>query len=136
MALESLGGVSVSYQISHNPIPQVLLGSAADIFFAFGPYYLPFVQANQNNNNTVISCGYVTDYSFDAVKESSNALRAQMEKCGAKYIATYLDENSSDDRMSLVSTSKNEAIYRTFFDRVISDKTFGLVCSPKRPNTL
>jgi len=136
LALEALGGVSVGYQSSCIPIPSIGEGSAADVYFLFGPYYYPRVHEMGNINNVIINCGYITDYSFATVKENSRYLRKKIMENGAKFIICYFDENSSDDRLSVLTNKKSAYIFRKLLDLVISDKTIGLICNPKRPKTL
>jgi len=138
LALESLGGVSVSYQMS-NSVSSVLLGPCTDIFFMFGPYYYSSYSVAQKNkwiNNTILMCGYITDYSFKTVKKYSKLLREKILSKGAKFILCYFDENSSNDRMSAIPNKKSAYIYEKLLNWVISDETIGLICSPKRPDTL
>ena len=136
LALEAAGGVSISYQVSNWPIPNVILGSCADIMFLFGPYYYPTFLRSGTCNHSIIFCGYITDYSFIAVKERSERLRKNLRDRGAKFIICYFDENSSDDRMSIIPNSRGRLIYKYLLNWVLSDETVGLICSPKRPKTL
>jgi len=136
LALEKLGGVSVSYQRSTMPIPQFFLGSMSDIFFPFGPYYFPIIQRSEFNNASIVNCGYITDYSFGSVEKRSTNLREKMRANGAEFIVCYFDENSSDDRFSLVPHKKSAYVYKTLMNWLLSDDTIGLICSPKRPGTL
>jgi hypothetical protein len=136
LALEANGGVSISYQVTNWPIPNTILGSVADVMFLFGHYYYKtLIQSGTYNNNIVIS-GYITDYSFIPVKEHSKNLRKKLMDSGAKFIICYFDENSSDDRMSIIPNSRSSLIYKHLVNWALSDETIGLICSPKRPKTL
>ncbi|MBI5402008.1 MAG: hypothetical protein HY959_01290 [Ignavibacteriae bacterium] len=136
LALEANGGVSISHQASNWPIPNVILGSCADIMFLFGPYYYQTFIRSGTCNHSIIFCGYITDYSFIAVKERSEKLREKLVDNGAKFVICYFDENSSDGRMSVIPNSRSVLIYKHFLNWVLLDKTIGLICSPKRPKTL
>jgi hypothetical protein len=136
MALRALGGISVSYQRSDMPISTMYLGSTADIYFSFGPYYHSILQKNECKNKTVVTCGYITDYSFATVRERSGRLREKIKANGAEFIVCFFDENSSDDRFSLISNKKSSYVYKTLMNWILSDGTIGLICSPKRPATL
>lgn len=135
-ALNSLGGVSVSYQLSNWPLPNVSLAPCTDITFLFGPYYRRILSEGRGCASNLVYCGYLTDYAFSAAKEESASLRNALRKNGAQFIISYFDENSSDDRFSVISNSTSAKIYKTFLEWVISDKTLGLICSPKKPSTL
>ncbi len=136
LALEANGGVSISHQSSNWPIPNVILGSCADIMFLFGPYYYKTLLKSGACNHSIVFCGYITDYSFTTVKKRSTILRENLMNNGAKFIVCYFDENSSNERMSIIPNSKSLLIYKNLLNWVISEKDIGLVCSPKRPKTL
>jgi len=136
LALASLGGVSVSYQRTNLRIPQISLSTFADAYFLFGPYYLPIIQNNLSINDTVLYCGFITDYSFKEVAESSKSLRERLVSKGVEFVICYFDENSSDDRMSMIPHHRSAEIYEKLLELVIGDETLGLICSPKRPRTL
>jgi len=136
LALEAVGGVSVSYQRSHTAVRQIFLASTADVYFHFGPYYLPLSQKYEYDNHATLTCGYITDYSFATVKKRSKALRKKITAMGGKFIICYFDENSSDDRLSLIPNRKSAYVYERLLRWVIADETIGLICSPKRPANL
>ena len=136
LALEDLGGVSVSYQKSHTALPQIALASTADVYFQFGPYYLPLNQRSGNDNHFTLTCGFITDYSFLTVKMRSEVLRKKIMAKGAKFVLCYFDENSIDDRFSIIPNKKSAYVYSKLLNWVIADETIGLLCSPKRPKTL
>ena len=136
VALKALGGVSVSYQKSCLEDVDVLLASTTDVYFQFGPYYFPLTQRAGWDNYSTISCGYITDYSFVAVKERSKALRKRIMAKGAKFIVCYFDQGSGDDRLRFISNRKSAYVYERLLRWVIADENIGLLCSPKRPVTL
>lgn len=135
-ALNSLGGVSVSYQLSNWPLPNVSLAPCTDITFLFGPHYRRILSEGRGCTSNLVYYGYLTDYAFSAAKEESVSLRNVLKKNGTQFIISYFDENSSDDRFSVISNSTSAKIYKTFLEWVISDKTLGLICSPKKPSNL
>ena len=132
LALEAVGGVSIVYQRNHIPIRMLFLGSTADVYFLFGPHYFPIFRGCENDNHTMLTCGYITDYSFVTVRERSKALRKKLMAKGVKFVLCYFDENSHDEH----THRKSAHVYETFLRWAISDKTNGLICSPKRPATL
>lgn len=136
IALKAAGGVSISHQASNWPISNVILGSGADIYFLFGPYYYQTLLRSGTYNNIIVTSGYITDYSFITAKEHSKNLRKKLMDSGAKFIICYFDENSSDDRMSIIPNSNSLLIYKNLLNWVISDEDIGLICSAKRPKTL
>lgn len=136
LALEASGGVSISYQVSNWSITNVILGSGANIMFLFGPYYYQTLKKSGTCNNTVLFSGYMSDYSFIPVKKKSKQLSEKLMNNGAQFIICYFDENSEDERMSLIPNSRSAFIYKKLLKWVLSDEKIGLICSPKRPQTL
>ena len=135
-ALDALGGVSTGFQLSHWPVPNVYLGCSADIMFLFGSYYYDTLIKSGVYTQNVLSYGYFNDYSFSAVKVKAKELKDRLINNGAKFIICYFDENSSDDRMSVISNKTSKQIYERLLNWVIEDKTMGLICCPKKPLNL
>jgi len=136
LALETLGGVSVSFQRPNIPIPHLRLSSFADVYFLFGSHYLPLIKKMGNKNHTVVLSGYITDYAIKTVKEKSKLLRKKLTNKGAEFIICYFDEGSSDRRMSIIPNKRSSDIYQRLFELVMTDEKIGLICSPKRPRTI
>ncbi len=136
LALSAQGGISASYQVSNWPIPNIVLGSHADVMFLFGPYYKDKLLRSGSKNRSIVISGYFSDSAFQPAKSLAAKMRKQLADHGATFVVCYFDENSSDDRMSLIPNSRSALVYRKLLEWVMSDKTAGLICSPKRPKTL
>lgn len=135
-ALADLGGVSINFQLSNHPLPNVLFATCADVRFIFGSHYREILQRSGTHNKYFICYGYLNDYAFVAAKEKSEQLRKMLRSKGAEFIVSYFDENSSNDRMSGIPHVTSAHIYKKLFNWVIQDETIGLICSPKAPVTL
>lgn len=136
MALRKQGGINVSYQQASWPIPDVIFGTCAEVVFLFGPHYVPVLEKSGIINDVFVFTGFLTDYSFEAVREKSEKIRERLSQNGAKFIIAYFDENSSDDRMHWISNERSRSIYKRILEWVIEDHEIGLICSPKKPATL
>lgn len=136
VALKNSGGISISYQVADFDVPDLGYSSCSDVFFSFGPYYAERLKDSGFASESLIYSGYLTDYVFDLVKESADVLRKKLTNKGARFIVSYFDEFSSHGRMSIVKNQTASEAYRRFFEKVISDKEFGLICKPKKPKTL
>lgn len=136
LALQKNGGISISYQWSNLSFSSVSLSSCADVLFSFGPAYQLIWEKNRSNINNLIYCGYVTDYAFKEVRKDSIKLREQLQDKGVKFIICYFDENSSDDRMSIIPNKRSAEIYAYFIKKMLEDKTLGLIFKPGYPKTL
>ncbi len=135
-ALADFGGVSIGYQLSHWSFAGSYLATQAQTMFLFGPYYADIFREGDSPSSTILYSGYITDYAFDAVKERANSLRQALCSRGAQRIIAYFDENSSDDRMSMILNKTASAIYKNFLEMVIFNPKLGLIIHPKKPTTL
>lgn len=136
LAMEHLGGVSVSYQWSNLDFASIEMSTCSDAMFTFGPAYRWVYEANRSQIGRLISCGYITDHSFAATRERSAEMRARLKAAGAEFVLAYFDENSSDDRMQVISNERAASIYRDLLGHVLRDTAFGLILKPGYPRTL
>lgn len=136
LALRRCGGVSVSYQWSNMSFVACGLSNSSDALFAFGPAYRPVFEGHRTRAGRTLYSGYVTDHAFAAARPAAEALRARLDAAGARTVLAFLDENSSDSRMSIITNEATTAVYRVFLQRVLDDPAFGLVVKPGYPRTL
>jgi hypothetical protein len=133
IALEHLGGVSVTYQVSNWPLKNHIHTSAADVRFVFGPYSLAKIAGFRNFGTRNIINGYINDYSYDHIRERAAGIRQELAAKGASFIICYLDENSGDGKGSIVPNASARIVYKKLCDLVLNDLKIGLILSPKRP---
>lgn len=136
LALERLGGVSVSYQWSNIDVGTVEMSGCSDAMFSFGPAYWPVFREAGSQIGRLLYGGYVTDHAFEAVKPAASELRSALEAAGARQVVALLDENSSNGRMQVITNERARSWYRPFLERVTADPEFGLVIKPGYPLTL
>lgn len=136
LALNENGGVSISYQWSNLNFSSIPISNCSDVMFSFGPAYKWVWEANHSPINVLIYCGYITDYSFKEVKESSLIIRKQLLDRGVKFILCYFDENSMDDRMAGITHERSARIYKYLIEKMLEDETLGLIFKPGYPKTL
>lgn len=136
IALSNIGSVSVGYQVSNWPFHSMFLGSAADVFFMFGPHYLDIFRASGGKSAAVVMAGFPSDYAFAAVREKARAVRSALAERGANFVIAYFDENSSNAPESLIPNRRSAQVYEALFDLVLTDPRVALLCSPKRPVNL
>ncbi len=135
-ALEKNNGISISYQWSNLSFSSILLSSCADVLFSFGPAYQWVWEENRSRIGNLVYCGYITDYSFKEVKKNAEILREQLRNKGVQFVICYFDENSSDDRMTVISNRRSAEIYEYFLKKTLEDETIGLIFKPGYPKTL
>lgn len=136
LALKNCGGVTLTYQYSNFHRASVFQSIYSDIYFLFGPGYRAIYNKNNSLIGNIVYSGYVTDYAMKEVKDDALSQRKKMLDKGADFIITFFDENSSDDRMSIIPNKRSAYIYRRLLELVIDDSTLGLICAPKFPYTL
>lgn len=135
-ALEENNGVSIAYQWSNLSFPSVLLSSCTDVLFSFGQAYKWIWEENRSRIGNLVYCGYITDYSFKEVKKDAVTLREQLKIKGVQFVICYFDENSSNDRMTIISNRRSAEIYEYFIRKMLEDETIGLIVKPVYPKTL
>lgn len=135
-ALEKSGGVNISYQWSNLSFSSIVMSGCSNVMFSFGPEYEWIWKGNRSVIDNLIYCGYITDYLFKEVRQDSFKLRKQLIDKGVKFVICFFDENSSDDRMSVILNKKSAATYKFFIEKVMEDETLGLIFKPGYPKTL
>lgn len=131
LALKDTGGVRVCYQMS-NISPSVSShGVISDVYFSFGPYYQKPLELSRSMIKHLIFSGYITDYSFKAVKQKAAELRGNLSNAGAKFIITFLDEGFGKDQYQF---SRQEAglIHDFFAGLVLKYPDIGIIHKPKK----
>lgn len=137
LALEENGGISVSFQWSNLDFAnQMSLSSTADVLFSFGPSYQWVWEQNHSVLGNLIYSGYVTDHSFDRARKNSLLIRKDLLNKGVKFIVCFFDENSSDDRMSVITHEATASTYKYFIEKLLSDETLGVIFKPSYVNTI
>lgn len=136
LALEKNGGVSISYHWSNYNWSLAKLSGCSTVMFSFGPAYKRIWEENRSIIGNIIYSGYITDYSFKEVKENSLKLRNQLLSKGVKFIICFFDENSSNNRMSVIPNKRSAEIYEFFIRKMLEDETMGLIFKPGYPKTL
>jgi hypothetical protein len=58
-----------------------------------------------------------------------------LESKGAKRIICFFDENSGDERMSVITNEGTQRVHKFFLDKLLEDESLGLILKPGYPNT-
>ncbi len=136
LALERLGGVSVSYQWSNIDVGSVEMAGISDAMMTFGPHYDGVLREAGTETGRFVYCGYPTDHAFVAVREAAQEIRSRLEAAGARFVVALFDENSSDSRMTVIPDRRARELYRGFLESALADPSLGLILKPGYPLTL
>lgn len=136
LAIRAAGGISVGYQFANLSVPYGQLTLCRDVYFGFGPHYRAVLEKSRALISNLVYVGYVTDQSFKAVAGNAKHHREILHRAGAKFILCFLDENSSDHRMSCVPHKTSADIYRSVLKTLVADPSLGLILKPGYPRTL
>ncbi|NQU17120.1 MAG: hypothetical protein HQ564_03550 [Candidatus Saganbacteria bacterium] len=131
-ALNDLGGVFVQYQLANSPKANITLGSVADVYFLFGPYYKDILLKSKSDINCFAYSGYITDYSFEAVRNKSALLRQKIMENGAKFIISFFDESFGDSENEVFPSTRAKSIYDFFAELVIDNPDIAVIHKPKK----
>ncbi|MFQ5786440.1 MAG: hypothetical protein ACE5H1_00515, partial [Thermodesulfobacteriota bacterium] len=135
-AMEENDGVSISYQWSDtDDMPSIMFSRSSNVHFSFGPAYRHPLEEDHSQLDYLIYCGYITDHAFQEVKKDAYKLRKKILNNGAKFIICFFDENSSDDRMSVITNETSARVHKFFIEKLLEDETIGLILKPGFPNT-
>ncbi len=129
-ALRAQGGINVVYQWSHLHFHSAALALDTDVFYAFSNAYRPYMEKNRSIIKEYVAAGYPWDMGSWEMKISARHLRDDLTIKGATFIVCYLDENSSDDKYSIIAHQRARSIYAFLLTRVLEDITLGLILKP------
>lgn len=135
-ALQSNAGITAIYQRACQPDHGPEIAIHTDIAFGYSPFDADVEKRSGSVINFHVSVGYLGDHRFPLLKGSARDLRVKLERCGAQFIIAFFDENShADERWHTGHTLQREN-YISVLEKVLSDRSVGLILKPKVPSTL
>jgi hypothetical protein len=135
-AINTLGGVSATFQQSFRNIPSPRYAVCADIDFGFSEMAKKTLQHSGANVQYYVTIGYIGDYAFDAIRSRAGGLRQRLENNGADTIIAFFDESTVDDGRWFRSHEFSRMDYKFLLERVLENKFIGVIFKPKKPLTL
>jgi hypothetical protein len=135
-ALRDSNGISMSYQWSNIELRSKTLALSCYVYFGFSEMFREIFQRNGSIIGAFVPAGYVTDYTFKTVKGRAESLRRSLMDKGATFVITFFDENSMDDLYSIIPHQKNVLVYKYFLEKVLGDRTLGIIFKPSYPHTI
>lgn len=135
-ALRSLGGIYVNYQRSFEEFPTPENTLISDIVFGFSPNNAEIERKIDSNILYHIAVGYVGDCRFPLEVPYSRKVRDKLNCHGAKYIITFLDENSYGDPRWDPTDEFSQVNYEFLLKKVLKEPWLGIIFKPKVPSTL
>lgn len=135
-ALAERGGVTALYQRALEMNPAGCTAVDVDLYFGFSRFAAEMEQRSGSKIPYFIVTGYLGDHRFPLLMDKARAVRAGLEKQGAKQIMAFTDEHSHDDERWLLGHTITRANYTFLLEKVLQETWFGLVLKPKKPSTL
>jgi len=132
IALKDCGGLSVCYQLSNFSKPNINFGCTVDVYFSFGSYYKDILLNSKSYIETLVYCGYITDYSFEAVKHKSSSLRQILINNDVKFVVAFFDEGFGDRESCIVSKKEAGYVHDFLAKLVLNNPDIGIIHKPKR----
>lgn len=136
MALQNLGGVSVSYQGSNLCDVTLAITPVSNALFAYSPAFARLWDSATLPVESMVYTGYIFDGAFCHLPERAHPVRRKLQQNGAKTIIAYFDENSSPSRDAIISNGDATSIYAGLLQKLLDEETLGLVCKPKKARNL
>jgi len=135
-AMDTLGGITTIYQRSYQvaPIPSTTIN--VDIEFGFSPTTALMETMNGSQISYHVTTGYFGDHRFSLLRRQAKSIRSILAKNGADHVMAYFDENTVDDPRWYLGHDYARENYSFLLQKIVNDKTFGLVLKPKNPGSL
>jgi len=135
-ALESLGGVTATYQRSLESYPTAVTTAASDIAFDFSQFSAQIGRESGSRVKYRVITGFLGDHRFELLKGSEEETRNKLKANGARWIAAYFDENTVDDSRWFTGHQFTRENYAFLLEKVLTDFQFGLILKPRTPRGL
>ena len=135
-AMEDFGGVTALYQRSYESYPTPLTAVDVDVFFGFSNGGAEVEGLSNSRIQYHVTTGYLGDYRFGPLLESSRMVRDGLHRHGAQRILAYFDETSTSDPRWNISHESMREEYGYVLEKILAEPWLGLVLKPKNPRTL
>src|SRR6267142_387836 len=135
-AMERLGGVTAIYQRGWQPNPSSATAVHADIMFGYTQADAEMERLSGSSIPYHVAVGFIGDHRFPLLRARAQEVRNYVMSNGARFVAAYFDEGSSDDeKLSYghVITLEN---YQYLLEKLLENPWLGLVIKPKTPSNL
>jgi hypothetical protein len=135
-AVRDAGGVMALYQRSYESMPTLSLACDTDIHFSWSPAVAQTHRAEGSRIRYHVATGFHGDNRFARLREPGRALRARLEKAGAKRVIALFDENSIDDSRWSWGHERQRFNYGFLLEKILAEPWLALVVKPKAPRSL
>lgn len=123
VACEAAGAARIGYQWSYYPWPEVSVARIHQVYFAWGPYYVPMLEATGSCVDHVLLAGCIVN----------TADHGEGNGQGVMQHRTAVMAHGASRVLALFDTSLPcEGFYEFFLRRVIEDPRWGLLIKPKK----
>ena len=135
LAMDQLGGVTMSYQYSASNLfyPTKLLSAGENIQFVFSSAYENLYKDINAPVEYIVKTGFVYDGAIRVLRRinRSGAMRQRLQGNGAKFIICFFDENTVNRWDILCSNDDAVQDYEFLIKWLLDDPTLGIVFKPK-----
>lgn len=135
-AISDCGGISVSIQRSIERDPHIIRRSVTGVHFAFSRAQAELEYLSGSSIEQFITAGYLFDDAFAAARAYAQQLVSRLRRHGVIFALCFLDGNHGVDHKKVGGKRLTQRDYTFLCDRLVTDKTLGLILKPKRPETL
>jgi len=135
-AINSIGGISVVWQMAFDGFETIESSIYSDISFIFSNFSHLVDRKIGSNSKYEIITGYPKDYAASLLKKEASTLREKFEANGVKKIVFVIDENSLDDHRWHTGHSYQRENYSYILEEVLRNPWLGVVFKPKQAKNL
>jgi len=139
LALDSLGGVSMSYQYTVGSFfPTTLITSGETVQFVFSPLFEQQFRDVDSPVSKLVPTGFIYDGALQQLRsvDRIEEVRNQLASDGANFILCFFDENSVPNWDHPSDDEEAAADYKYLLNWLLSDPTLGIVFKPKNSTNL
>jgi hypothetical protein len=142
LAMDRLGGVSLSYQYSCSDFIfdyPIWLSAGEDAHLVFSSFLRSYMDSLKTPTRYLIPVGYIYSSLIEASRESAEVaeVRSDLARHGAQFVIGFFDENSADLWYVTGSHKTPRQDYAFLLNWLLEDPTLGLVIKPKSaPNLM
>ena len=135
-AINSLGGLSVIWQIAFDGIQNFECKTYSDIVMSYSPFSLELEKRLDSKIRYNILTGYPKKYLNQILKPAAIDIRKNLISAGADYIVSVFDENSGDDKRWHTGHELQKENYIHIIEELLRNEKLGIIFKPKNPLTL
>lgn len=135
-AIRDNGGVSAIWQTSYYEYPTSHSSIYADLYFSFSTSIINAEKMMNSELKYIVCTGFLYDHYFKEKNQSSQLIREDLLRKGAKKIICIIDGGSKIDERWTVGATNYQNDYKFWLEKLLDQDWLGLIIKSKGPGSL